>query len=352
MIRRWIRTKMFPPTVAGALVLALVLGSAWRGAGFGFSTIDRSQLLAVREALDGSLLLTRDVDDTGEVELIAIALSDGTHIASTTLDRRPHRIVPTPGGVSAFVLWPESNTVTVFDTETLELQREFALSAVRHATELSFSPTGERVFVVDADGTTVVEYRHARLELTEARRFALDGTGSVVTNRRATRLYRVAPPSVHAYFAQTGDLVESYSASLDGTIRFDEQYTALWGVSAADEAVAIDERTGNVYSPATGFVPRRSPAVGSRAAYLSSDGRTVAFFDPRDPAGPDGLLTLAEPAAFLLAAGPNEFWSVANNGSIETIVGGTVRETFNVAADRIVDAVVARIDRAGSFACF
>lgn len=352
MIRAWTRSKAFPPAVVGLLALGLILGSAWRGAGFGFSTIDPAELGTSRTALDGSLLLTRDVDDSAETELIAIALADGSSVASIRLDRKPHRIVPTPGGVSAFVLWPDSNTVTVFDTETLELQREFALSDVRRATELSFSPTGEQVYVVDADGRTVVEYRHARLELTETRRFELDGVGPVVTNRRATRLYRAGTDSVHAYFTQTADLVESYSASLDGPVRFDEQYTALWGVSAAGNPVAIDERTGRVFSPAAGFVPRRAPAVGARAAYLSSDGRSVAFFDPRDPERPDGVVTLAEPAEFLVAAGSNEVWAVGRNGTIVTIVGGGVRETFNVATGGFGDAVVARIDRAGSFACF
>ena len=342
--------KAVAPIVTGILLAALVTGAAWRGGGFGFAGIDVTGF-AAPAAIDGSLLLVRE-DDDGSVELIAVRLADGETVASVRLDRRPHRVVPTPGGVSAFVLWPESNAVTVFNTETLEIQRELELDAVRHATELSFSPTGERVYVVDSAGSEVVEYRHVRLELTESRRLELAGSGPVLTNRRATRLYRVGQDAVHAYFAQTGDLVETYPVHIDGGMRFDAQYTALWGVAAAGDPVAIDERTGQVRTPATGAVARGVPAAGDRVAYLATDRRSVHLIDPREPTRVEATVDLPAAADYLVARGPTDLWAVTADGAIVSIAGGRARPVRDAHTAGITDAVVARIDRAGSFACF
>ncbi len=346
-----LRHKAVPPIITGVLLAALVIGAAWRGGGFGFAGIDITGLAAPAAAVDGSLLLVRE-DDDGSVELIAVRLADGETVAAVGLERRPHRVVPTPGGVSAFVLWPESNAVTVFNTETLEIQRELELAAVRHATELSFSPTGEQVYVVDSGGSEVVEYRHLRLELTESRRMALAGSGPVLTNRRATRLYRVGDDAVYAYFAQTGDLVETYAVPIDGGVRFDEQYTGLWGVSAAGDPVVIDERTGQVRTPPTGDIARAVPAAGDRVAYLAADRRSVYLIDPREPTRVEATVDLPAPADYLIAREPAEMWAVTAEGTIVSIAGGRARPVRDAHTAGITEVVVARIDRAGSFACF
>lgn len=342
------------PAITLTLLLALIGGSAWRGSGLGLAALDATELAAAtRAAVDGSLLLLHEVD--GSHTLSAVSLATGRTSASVALDRRPHRIVPTPGGVSAFVLWPDSNTITVYDTKTLEVQREFALDGVVRADDLSFSPTGEQVYVVDGDGTSVVEFRHLRLELTENRRMQLSGTGPVLTNRRATRLYRTGPEGVHVFFAQTGDLIETYRAALDGGVRFDAGYAALWGMDPEGRPVAIDERSGTVSAPRVSLAvtaASAASAAGPTVAYLAADGGSVSLVDPAAPERGDVLVELPGVFRFVVAAGPGPIWTVSEAGELWTISGSSVRPAGTAALGGVVAAVAAPVDRAGSFACF
>ena len=340
-----------------AIVAILILGSAWRGGGFGFSRVDTAALAPARMTLDGSLLLLRETG--GSFALVAVSLASRERLSAVELDRRPLRIVPTPGGVSAFVLWPDSNRVTVFDTETLEVQRDFTLDGVSRPTELSFSPTGEQVFVVDGDGSEVVEYRHQRLELTETRRMALAGSGPVLTNRRATRLYRATPEAILVYFAQTGDLVETYPvAGLRATgagthgLRFDATYTALWGVDGSGRPVAVDERSGGVSSPGVTDALGPAPAAGERVAYLSVDGRSVVTVDPREPDRVAATVDLQHTAFAVVAPDPALLWAISADGVILDVSGTVARPIAELDLSGIVEAVPSPVDRGGSFACF
>ncbi len=335
-----------------AIVAALILGSAWRGGGFGFSTVDVGALSSPQATLDGSLLLLREAD--GSFELVAVGLASREVLASVALDRRPSRIVPTPGGVSAFVLWPDSNRVTVYDTGTLEVQRDVALDGVSRPIELSFSPTGEQVFVVDGDGGGVVEYRHLRLELTENRRMELAGSGPVLTNRRATRLYRVSPQAVSVYFAQTGDLVETYPAAgmRPEGLRFDASYTALWGVDAAGNPFAVDERSGRVSLTDVAEAFRPGPAAGERVAFLSADGRSVVTVSPREPERVEATVELPQEALTVVAPDSSVFWAITADGAILDVSGAPARPIADLELPGIVEAVSSPVDRGGSFACF
>lgn len=350
--------RLLIPAGAVALVAALILGSAWRG-GFGFSTVDVEALSQSRATLAGSLLLLREAD--GAYELVAVGLGSREIVAAVALDRRPSRIVPTPGGVSAFVLWPDSNRVTVYDTETLDVQRDFALEGVSRPTELSFSPTGERVFVVDGEGSDVVEYRHARLDLTESRRLQLPGSGRVITNRRATRLYRVGPAEVYVYFAQTGDLVETHpltaadARSADArtaTLRFDASYTALWGSDAEGNPVGVDERTGRLFAPEAAQTVHGSPAAGDSVAFLAADGRSVVTVDPREPGRTQAHIDLPEEALQVVAPDPGVVWAITGEGTIYDLSGTSVRSIAALDLPGILETIASPVDRGGSFACF
>lgn len=339
------------PIITVTVLLALIGGSAWRGSGLGLAALDATELAAAtRATADGSLLLLHEVD--GSHTLSAVSLATGRTSASVVLGRRPHRIVPTPGGVSAFVLWPDSNAITVYDTETLDVQREFALDGVVQADELSFSPNGEQVYVVDGDGTSVVEFRHLRLELTENRRMQLSGAGPVLTNRRATRLYRTGPEGVHVFFAQTGDLMETYPVALDDGVRFDAGYVALWGKDPKGRPVAIDERSGTVSAPRVSLAVAVARAAGATVAYLAADGGSVSLLDPAAPERGDMLVDLPGTFQFVVAAGPGPLWLVSEAGELWTISGSSARPAGTATLGGVVDAVAAPIDRAGSFACF
>ncbi len=342
-----------------AIVAVLILASAWRGGGFGFSTVDTAALAPARLTLDGSLLLLREAD--GSFELVAVSLGSRERLAAAQLDRRPLRIVPTPGGVSAFVLWPDTNRVTVFDTETLEVQRDFTLDGVSRPTELSFSPNGEQVFVVDGDGSEVVEYRHQRLELTEIRRMVLAGFGPVLTNRRATRLYRATPEAIRVYFAQTGDLVETYSVATGGVrlaslqaadLRFDADYTALWGVDETGKPVVVDERTGRIASPSNAVALSGAPAAGERVGFLSTDGRSVVRVNPREPDRVEATVDLPQTALTVVAPHAALLWAITGEGSIVDVSGASARAVADLELPGIVEAISSPVDRGGSFACF
>ena len=344
------------PIVATAVVAGLIFLAAIHaegGAGLEFasrsSRQDTDQVSGeeVHAAAEGAVFLLRPQEN----ELIGVSLADGQTVSRIQLDSQPRRVVPTPGGVSVFVLFENSDVIEVYSAENFERQQRIKtdLGSLR---ELSFSPDGSRVWVVSGDGSTVTEFSHSMLELTAPRTVAnIPGRGPVLPNRRATRLYRGGSDAIHVLFGQTLQPIEELGDGLYNPV-FEPGFSELWGVTASGQAVAVDERSGAARLQQA--VPQQTAVVTDRISYLSEDGKRILQYLPRRDGDP--LQANLETAVVALARGSGRaVWAISQDGQISEVLDGRVVAQWQLDDGNltgITDAIASVVRRDGSFACF
>ncbi|AFG37373.1 YncE family protein [Spirochaeta africana] len=297
-------------------------------------------------AAEGAVFLLRPE----QRELLAVSYHDGSLQAQIQLEGVPQAVVPTPGGVSVFVLLEQSGTIEIYSAEDFSHQNTVD-TGLDSILALSFSPNGDRVYAVSGDGSQVTEFRHRMLELTNPRQVdELPGSGALVPNRRATRLYRGGDAGVYSLFGQSLQVVDEYSDALRNPV-FEPGYSELWGVTPEGNVQVLDERSGQQRRREQITVRPQSGVVTDRISFLAQDGTRVYQFRPRSGAAPE-IVELQQPADFLVRGSGQTVWAVSADGQLQEILNGRVAASWGLDLDGIQGGVAAVVRRDGSFACF
>lgn len=203
--------------------------------------------------VDGLVLVSAD----GRA-LAVVDPATGAVRAERELSRRVRSVTPTPGGVSVWVTYADSSEIDVFDTTSLE--REATVNppggAGRTPEYLTFSDTGEVLFVTWAESEVISAYTHRMRELTLRGEYDAAGTqGPVIRNRRASRVFRhdAETGGFAVFFAQNGQRMGTIGvdaadrvASATVAAGFDGDYSHLLvGLGSAGDARVIAERDGS-----------------------------------------------------------------------------------------------------------
>lgn len=229
-------------------------------------------------------------------EGLALAVVDpasGELRAQRALSRQVRALTPTPGGVSVWVTYVDSPEIDVFDTTALE--REATVippgGGGRTPEYLTFSDTGELLFVTWAESDVVSAYTHSMRELSLRGEYDASGTtGRIVRNRRASRLFRrdTSEGGFGVFFAQNGQrmgTVGEGSSAQPVAVGFDGRYEYLLvGSGGTEDAVVVSERDGSARAIAgvrlSAEVRPRAVSVDSNlVAALSHDGERVVIVD-------------------------------------------------------------------------
>ncbi len=202
--------------------------------------------------VDGLVLVSADGG-----ALAVVDPATGAVRAERELSRRVRSVTPTPGGVSVWVTYADSPEIDVFDTTLLE--REATVNppggAGRTPEFLTFSDTGEVLFVTWAESEVISAYTHRMRELTLRGEYDAAGTqGPVIRNRRASRVFRHDAESdgFAVFFAQNGQRMGTIGvdaadrvASATVAAGFDADYSHLLvGLGSDGDARVIAERDG------------------------------------------------------------------------------------------------------------
>ncbi|KGE71003.1 YncE family protein [Spirochaeta lutea] len=307
-------------------------------------------------------------------ELVALDTAGQEVVARVGLPQVPLAVVPTPGGVSVFVLFEDSDVIRVYSAQTFELQNEIAtgLGALR---ALSFSPNGDRVWVIspapgEEEGETevVTEFSHRLLELSDPRSARIPrGFGPVLPNRRGTRLYRPGAEGIGIIFSQNLEVIETLPTSLE-LAAFDGGYTELWGLNGQGQVTVVDERTGGEVATFDADLQLRPPVVTDVVSFVEASGRGLVQFAPRsrEVTARIGLDFRVQ----ALTRGPGEtVLALGAGGEAAQIAMGRVVRRWKVAAEEggsgdwawpggedvlgdDVWGVASLVQKNGSFACF
>lgn len=276
---------------------------------------------------------------------------------------------PTPGGVSVYV--PGADSLEVFSAETGQAEASFADDWVDIA-GLSFSPTGERLFVLDRGSDSLIIYRHERLTLERVGMvsLAIGGSGDLVFNGRGTLYYTLGQGK------GAGDSVLINGDGLNGRVLnsiglgFEAKRLVLsandrfaWVVGDANFAV-VDLRRNRIVRKGRGSFNPASlvlEARGRRAVILDRNGGEIQLFNSQNgkkisslsiPAGYDSLLLDEDDNPWLVpdsTARPFLQLSFTSAGEFEAEMVNIAGLPVGLAVEQ---AVLSSVKRGGNFACF
>ncbi len=261
----------------------------------------------------------------GGTRLQSVHVPGGTVAAEVTLPGQARAMVPTPGGVSVWVTFEDRGEIEVYSTTDLEHEAtidppppengngeaadggsdseagsgEAADGGGRDGggggpgqrrgppEHLTFSETGETLFVTWAESSTISVYRHEMRELTFRDEIDAEGTeGPVFRNRRATRLFRRDEDGgLAVFFAQNGQRmgrVEGTHFAEDPTLTFSADYTEAWGSTSAGNVVGMDEATSTAVVASNEVAPGHAPVLpegGGTAVYVGERERGIVALD-------------------------------------------------------------------------
>lgn len=342
MSRVMTRQRIAAFLLVGLAIAALIGFSALRGE-------SRAQLASTAEPVDGAVFVL----SAEEPHLLALRLGDGRPLGRIEVDSAPDIIAATPGGVSLFLGWNDRHAFEVYDVLTLEYQATLD-SAEPRPTAISFSPTGEQLFVLGDSGRRLTVLAHSRLTLDKTETYPVSaGDDAVLSNRRATRLFRPTPAGLDVHFAQGGQLLDRFQSRGFGW-RFDRDHVELWGIERDGRPIAIDERDGESRVIGGVAVADHPPVVNDRITYLSRDGLELISFDPRAVQRRPQRVALPRRAEHLVATGPNDVWAFSRDGLLMMSAqqGVTTRDLSDEGIAPIRRVVAAVVQQGGGFACF
>lgn len=276
---------------------------------------------------------------------------------------------PTPGGVSVYV--PGADSLEVFSAETGQAEASFADDWVDIA-GLSFSPTGERLFVLDRGSDSLIIYRHERLTLDRVGMvpMAIGGSGDLVFNGRGTLYYTLGQEKgAEGSVLINGDGLNGRVLNSIG-LGFEAERLVLsandrfaWVVGDANFAV-VDLRRNRIVRKGRGSFNPESlvlEARGRRAVILDRNGDELQLFNSQNgkkisslsiPAGYDSLLLDEDDNPWLVpdsTARPFLQLSFTSAGKFEA----EMVKIAGLPSGLVVEqAVLSSIKRGGNFACF
>ncbi len=323
-------------------------------------------------AVDGLVLVSADGG-----ALAVVDPATGEVRAERELSRRVRSVTPTPGGVSVWVTYADSPEIDVFDTT--ELGHETTVvppsGAGRTPEYLTFSDTGEVLFVTWAESEVISAYTHRMRELTLRGEYDAAGTqGPVIRNRRASRVFRhdAETGGFAVFFAQNGQRmgtigVETERSAVSGTVAagFDADYSHLLvGFGSAADARVIAERDGAAVelsavrlSSELGAVP-----LGADTNVLAAVGydRTQVFLID---AGEQAVITrhaISGPIAGLARRGDGSIALLTETGALYALPAGrsgepAARSAISLSglfSEGVGKVAGFSISPQGNFACF
>ncbi len=362
-------------TVTVLLIAVLIGASAIRGSLEVRSAGSRIDGTLPGGPVEGSVFLLVEEGDTHY--LAALDARDAAFRGTIPLPTRPSAVVPTPGGVSVFVAYPDRSDIDVFDTITLE-QQERLSPEVGAVEALSFAPDGSRLYVVTDGGRGLHTFAHQRLSLepvredffeesapggdapqedasregARVRSTARDDAPPVLANRRATHIYRPDRAGLTVLFAASGDPIDRIDVDARHW-RFDADRTALWGVHREGYPVRVTERAGEVTEFSDVDIEPHPPAVVNGSAwYLGAGGDHLIR--------PDGAtIPLPHRAVLLVETGDRRLWAIDAAGMVVIVPVDISNERERLESlppvdgtQRVLHAVAAIVQQEGNFACF
>ena len=281
---------------------------------------------------------------------------DGSLRGRIELDDSAATITPTPGGVSVFVTFPDRPVIEVYSTTEYRLQETIEVDA-GVPEYLTFSENGDTLFVTYRESDTVSVFSHSQLELTPRNSFEVpQGSGPVVRNRRATRVYRQSEAGLRQIYVQNGALVETIQVDAERW-RFAGGYEHLVGVAPDGTAQVLETSSGDVSTlPVKGSSEAGSGALavsGNRTLMLLEGGERVAVLAPGS-GEPRGELSLPFPVARVAANGLGTVWAVAPDGRIAVIDPARARiaQTLESPVEKPGALAASIVKQEGNFACF
>ena len=371
-------TKLIVRAVLGVSIVALAGSLAWGvvEGRFTAEVAERAEEAAhaaapALEVEGGVLALSQD-----RRSISVLDPGNATVRGTIDLEEPVVEMVPTPGGVSVFVTFPDVPEIHVYSTTDYDLQARIPVDGGVPA-GLTFSDSGETLFVTYRNSDRVSVFSHAQRELSDPYHFEVSGAAAplirnspLIRNRRATRLYRRSESGLEVLYAQNGAVIRTLQVRAAGW-RFTAGFSHLWGVGPDRRPRVVAERSGNitlvqqelaeVNAAAALAVVHAGEGAGGRAAAqgtggmaaLLSGGRAVGIFNN---AGAEILAEVELPFAArrISPTDIGTLWALAPDGRV-AVIDPLVGETVSVLETRHADVaalVPAIVQEEGSFACF
>ena len=278
-------------------------------------------------------------------------------------------LLPTPGGVSVYVLSANNTQLEVFSAETglAEVQLSDNWSDIFG---LAFTPTGDRLFVLDKGQKSLLVYQHKRRTLKQSGSvdFPVGASGQIEFNNRGTRYFALGEDEGAVLIngdGITGRILGSLKldfASPPQQLVLSDNDRFAW-VASIDQLVVIDLRRNRVikkiqgnFRPASLVLEKR----GKRAIVLGPGSELLVFNNQNGKK----LLGVDIPAAYsqLLLDEDDLLWLVpdSTDGPFLTAtfkanksIGTEVVDIAPLPAGMsIARAAMASVKRGGNFACF
>jgi WD40 repeat protein len=346
-------SRISGPTIAIFVVFFLSFSALWARESQSTAEATKAQN-AFSLGLDeqGALLFW----NTQEPLLFAVALDDFSRRQDIPLRAVPQAVTPTPGGVSVFVTYPGLSVIDVISATDFSLQKTIETDKTG-IQDLTFSPKGQKVFLTYNQGRSLAVYNHRLLELKEAQDYPnLAGTGPLVPNRRATRLYRAGEAGAALFFAANLQALAQSGASVT-TVDFQEPFQTVWALDQKGHPLALEPQDLRVQGQYTIAVQGLLPLAGnsdSVALALGEEGQTLYVFNPsRDT--PQSY-PLGWPADSLLSPTEDQQWLISADGRVTVYEYGGKPQATNLnlfpSQRTFTRGVVSRVQTGGGFACF
>ena len=189
------------------------------------------------------------------------------------------QILPTPGGASVYAVFPRH--LEVFNAENGSYEKSFSLDWSSIAS-ISFSPKGERLFVIDRGKLLI--YRHQRLELSLQNEISLDdyasheNSPSIVFNKRGSKFYIASGTNLLSGDGYSGRINESIELPIDAIhaeISGNDRFLWISGTRSGGQAqsIIVDTRRFRIQKEIA------NPELGT-AFTLDQEGRGIYVLSP------------------------------------------------------------------------
>ena len=267
-------------------------------------------------------------------------------------DGEAKRIHPTPGGKFVFVTYEGRTDVTAIDAEKHEIAGSASFDFV--PAYIQFSSMGEIAFITNSQNNEVRVYNHRRAEFTYVKSVFVGTAGTpVMTNRRATRLYRASSEGLDYVYLKTGEIMEVVKVRGGlATISISPDFRTFWAIDRQNGYISIiDEARARVSRQVKVSHDLHHPLfAGSTVALLSKDGESLRLYNERNYRE-QATIDLENSAEGVIITEKNQTWSRSNTGiEITDLETGVHQSTITVSDS--IDLIYVVVRSGEGYACF